>query len=152
MSATKQPVWKYLANLGDASPLWHGGAFVMEDTTGVYPPELWIYEEETRTRSTILLEPVIPCPDMPGQYSDNRFHPKHPAWWSDELESVASFQGMEIAELADMLTSDEPIERAVGYQRLAEYFGTYEFDQYPDKFTSEEEAAGWIESVDASLV
>lgn len=35
-----QPVWEYITNLGDASPVDHGGAFVYRDKTGVYGVEL----------------------------------------------------------------------------------------------------------------
>jgi hypothetical protein len=34
-----QPVWQFVANLGDASPIDHGGYFVFKDKTGVYPCE-----------------------------------------------------------------------------------------------------------------
>lgn len=36
---TNQPVWKLLANLGDVNPVDHGGLFVYQDLTGVYPEE-----------------------------------------------------------------------------------------------------------------
>ena len=35
-----QTVWKFVTNLGDASPLDYGGLFVYIDETGVYPPEM----------------------------------------------------------------------------------------------------------------
>jgi len=148
---TIQPTWKYLANLGDANPLEYGGAFVMQDTTGVYPPELWLYDEETRKRSIVLLEPVKPCPDLPGEYGDNQFHPNYPAWWSNKLASVADTLGMEVDELAESLCAEDAVERAAGYQALISHFGAFEFDQYPFKLTRKE-ARAWIESIDASLV
>lgn len=37
--STPQPVWKFIANLGDANPIDHGGYFVYIDETGVYAPE-----------------------------------------------------------------------------------------------------------------
>lgn len=47
---SKQPVWKYLANLGDVNYLDYGGYFIFEDETGVYSPEgeyLDVWEDET---------------------------------------------------------------------------------------------------------
>jgi len=148
---TNQPVWKYLGNLGDATPLDYGGALVMEDTTGVYPPELWIYDADTRERSTVILEPVKPCPELPNQYGDNKFHPNHPAWWSDKLASIAETAGMVPEELAELLCSMESMERAHGYQVLIAHHGVFEFDQYPLKLTRKE-AGEWLESISKSLV
>jgi hypothetical protein len=37
---SNQPIWKLVANLGDASPLEYGGKFLYVDTTGVYSPEV----------------------------------------------------------------------------------------------------------------
>ena len=149
--STNQPIWKYLANLGDATPLDYGGAFLLQDETGVYPPELWIYDADTRERSTVLLEPVKPCPDLPGDYGDNRFHPNHPAWWSKGLESIAATSGMAKDELAELLCSDEPQERAEGYLAIVAHHGVFEFDQYPYKYTRKE-ARAWMESINPDLV
>jgi hypothetical protein len=148
---TRQPVWKFAGNLGDATPLDHGGAFVLVDETGVYDPEIHLSNADTRERSFLVLEPVHECPNVPGQYGDNKFHPDFPAWWSDKLASVAECFGMEKGDLAEILLSKDPMERAAGYQTLVGYFGPYEFDQYPIKLTRKE-ARKWIASIDASLV
>lgn len=42
---TKQPEWKLVAQLGDASPIDYGGYFIYEDATGVYQPEAEILQE-----------------------------------------------------------------------------------------------------------
>lgn len=39
MPATKQPVWEFIYNLGDANPLDFDGYFIYRDKTGVYPEE-----------------------------------------------------------------------------------------------------------------
>lgn len=39
-----QPDWKFFDNLGDASPIDHGGLFVFTDATGVYAPEVEVLE------------------------------------------------------------------------------------------------------------
>jgi hypothetical protein len=44
---TNQPSWKCICNLGDATPLEYGGAFLMIDETGVYDPELVVWDEPT---------------------------------------------------------------------------------------------------------
>lgn len=44
---TNQPKWHCVANLGDVNPLEYGGAFVLIDATGVYPPELHVWDEPT---------------------------------------------------------------------------------------------------------
>ena len=44
---TNQPSWKVIANLGDATPLEYGGAFLLVDETGVYCPELIVWDEPT---------------------------------------------------------------------------------------------------------
>lgn len=46
MPPTQQPVWEFLANLGDRNPLEYGGYFVYEDKTGVYPAEAVLLEPE----------------------------------------------------------------------------------------------------------
>ena len=42
-----QPIWKFVANLGDADPITYGGFFVFTDETGVYAPEAELLEEPT---------------------------------------------------------------------------------------------------------
>jgi hypothetical protein len=44
MSATAQPVWKYLANYGDVTFLDYGGYFVFQDETGKYGVECELLE------------------------------------------------------------------------------------------------------------
>lgn len=48
---TGQPEWKFVQNLGDASPLEHGGMFLYHDTTGQYPDELEKLEMTKATAS-----------------------------------------------------------------------------------------------------
>jgi hypothetical protein len=53
----RQPIWEYIDNLGDASPLDYGGLFLYHDTTGVYG-----YELEK------LVEPCDEAPEVPYDY------------------------------------------------------------------------------------
>lgn len=39
-----QPEWKFVAQLGDANPIDHGGKFLFVDETNVYDPELEVLE------------------------------------------------------------------------------------------------------------
>jgi len=75
---TNQPSWHCIANLGDATPEDHGGAFVLVDKRGIYTPELWLCEPGERDGSgaqwsTILLEQLTPCPSAKENLGDNRF-------------------------------------------------------------------------------
>lgn len=43
--STKQPDWKFIANLGDTHPITYGGYFIFIDETGVYPPKAELLQE-----------------------------------------------------------------------------------------------------------
>lgn len=141
-----QPNWTKIENLGDVNPVEYGGFIVLKDTTGVYSPEVVVMEsldslEEPITVSRICLEKCYPIGE--GQVSDNKFHKADPAWFSDELESVASLMGITVKELISNLTSNDEIERANGYYCLVGYFGTFAFDQYPREMSYEEATEFW---------
>lgn len=140
---SNQPAWHCIANLGDVTPADHGGDFLLIDRRGVYTPELWHYEPDTRQLSTILLEMCFRCPEIHGALSDNRFHVNSPAWFGkpDELASIAATSGLSKFELVEMLVSLSPVERAHGYLAIACHHGFYEFDQYPDDYTEAEAEA-----------
>lgn len=136
---TKQPIWRYLGNLGDVHPLDHGGAFVYVDATGVYDPELVLFDEcDTGKRTTVSRIVCTPCRVTDGILSDNKFHPLHPAWFAKDLPNVAKTYGMPADELTSLLCSDEPLDLAQGYQMMADYFGRLNFDGYPDKMSRTE--------------
>lgn len=140
---TNQPAWHCIANLGDATPAEYGGDFLLIDRRGVYTPELWHYDPETRQLSAVLLERCTRCPEIPGALSDNRFHVNTPAWFGkpEDLASIAGTSGLSEFELAEMLVSPCPIERAQGYLAIAGHHGFYEFDQYPNDYTEEDAQA-----------
>lgn len=131
-----QPRWSLVANLGDVSPIEHGGAFVFVDTTGEHAPELEIWEEIEADGgapalvqvSRITLEPHT---YQNGALSDNPYHPDKPTWYARDLSGVASCVGMTTKELRGLLCSEDPIERANGYRALIDYFSLDNFDQYP---------------------
>lgn len=143
---TQQPTWEPVANLGDANPIDNGGFFVLRDTTGVYPPEAVSLEPSGRgwIAYRITLDPVTLTD---GVLSDNRFHPLHPVWWSDRLQSIASTVGRTPADLtADFLSSD-PLQRAEAYRALLYSFGGGEFDSDHLWFEDRAEVEAYVEQL-----
>jgi hypothetical protein len=138
---SKQPIWKLVAQLGDADPIEHGGYFIYEDTTGVYPPEaahLIAPEDDDGTwiEYRFILEP---CTWIDGILSDNKFHPGHAAWFAENIESVASCSGQpEVSAFISSLTGDSITDRAWAWRAIGEYHGFENLDSYPNSFTREE--------------
>lgn len=136
-----QPSWHCVANNGDASPLEHGGEFVMVDRRGNYEAELWIWDPDKLTMATVVLERCFPVfrkgQDPPyfdkSALGTNRFHPHKPEWFGDveNLESVAGYIGSRFDDLVGALGSNSPIHRAHGYKALVSYHGIENFDSYP---------------------
>lgn len=147
-----QPTWKFVANLGDATPLVHGGLFVYVDETGVYPPEMerveLLCDDTAWEVRRVVLEP---CTYINGVLSDNSFHPDRAAWFADELESVASCMGYTASDLALQFCSPDPLERAQAWRAVLDYFGWDNGDSYPLELSADEVAnryAGTGECVD----
>jgi hypothetical protein len=135
---TQQPIWKLVAQLGDVNPVDYGGCFVYTDETGVYAPEMEILESpddddapEGWTVYRVMLEP---CTYQDGVLSDNKYHPTYPVWFADKIADVARSCGIDELNLLAQFTSPDAIERAWAYRAVGEYFGFYEFDQYPLTF------------------
>lgn len=114
-----QPVWKFIQNLGDASPLEYGGLFVYIDETGVYAPECTVIECDDAAANEIQScgdceDDSAPCErhkslvcwreyrvtldrctltaNEDGTYflSDNQFHPLQAAWFATPEEYRAT--------------------------------------------------------------
>lgn len=122
-----QPKWKLVANVGDSNPFEDGGQFVFKDVTGKYSPELLIIEplhipgyENIAQTSRIVLNP---CTYIDGVLSDNKFHPDHPAWFADKLDSIASTCGYPREYLINLLTSQDLAYRAIGYHLIYLSYG-----------------------------
>lgn len=147
---TRQPSWKFVDNLGDATPLDYGGYFVYVDTTGVYGPEAELLEEpeggNVYTVRRILLERCkqVEAGDrvllVPFKYDDTWPHPveSYDEWFSSDLREVADCVGMPVAELRDMLCSDDPLKRADAYRAIGDYHGWDNLDEYPLILTEDE--------------
>lgn len=125
---TQQPEWKCVAQIGDATPLEYGGFWVFVDKTGVYPPEAECYEPDEGVASRIILED---CTYIDGVLSDNKFHPEHPVWFADKITELAEFSGLDVTDLIGLFTSGDPVDRAIAWRVVGEYFGWFELDQYP---------------------
>lgn len=127
---TKQPDWKFIANIGDADPAVEGGVFVYEDTTGVYAPEAEVLSPRHNQRSWEIHRIVLDkCTFIDGVLSDNKFHPDKPAWFADEIERVIDTCGC--PKIIEWLCGEDIVDRARAYQSLWEYFGLENFDSYP---------------------
>lgn len=139
---TNQPVWEYVGNLGDNSPIDHGGFFVFRDKTGVYEAEAEIYDPEERKVWRFTLEQQVKYPEglvalcwvknplriKSGEPPEGRANGE---WWFDSIDSVCLFCDVERGDFIDRICSDDPLERARAYRDLVHYHGEEEFDQYP---------------------
>jgi hypothetical protein len=130
-----QPAWKLVAQLGDADPISYGGYFVYEDATGVHPPEAELLEspddDDAPEGWTVYRFPLERCTFIDGVLSDNSYHPECPAWFADDLNSVASCMGLDVQALRDDLCSADPIRLAEAYRAIGEYHGFINMDEYP---------------------
>lgn len=142
-----QPKWKFVGNIGDASPLDYGGFFVYVDETGVYPPEAEVVElddESDDPHYTVYRFVLDKCTYIDGVLSDNKYHPEHPAWWASPenrkqerpqdttyLSNICSCCDIETDELIRMFCSDDPLELASAYRYVAECHGYHELDHEP---------------------
>ena len=120
---TNQPKFKCIANLGDATPWEYGGAFVLVDETGVYTPELRVFEEPVGNKYEERVILLDRCTFVNGILSDNEFHPEHPAWFADCVPDLARYIGVEEDQLYAQFCSDDPIERAWAYLTVVHYHG-----------------------------
>ena len=131
--------WRLVANLGDVNPIDHGGFFVFVNTDPDYDPEVEVLEVdgedwEDERKWTVYRFSIERCTYIDGVLSDNSFHPDHPAWFADDIESIAKSSGETAEELIGRLCSEDPVERALGYREIYGYWGGGNFDQDPLEF------------------
>ena len=151
---TRQPTWKLIRNLGDKNPFDHGGYFIYQDETGVYPEEgeyLVEPEEEggvyTIYRFTVDKLKVVVHEEthisylVSDQYESGWSHPLHryDEWFHEDLHKVAEVHGLDYKDLRDLFCSDDPLMRAEGYRAIGDYHGFLNLDAYPLTFTDREE-------------
>ncbi len=147
--------YKFIANLGDVNFLEHGGFLVYQSETDPLDVRCVVIETEEDESSPILeygfsADLCFRC-ENGIDVSDNEFHKNHPAWFSKDLESVASYCGIEKSDLVESLFSEDPIARSIAYREIASYFGTHEFDQYPINHTQAEAEERFTEELKTKL-
>lgn len=139
---TGQPVWRLIANLGDADPFSYGGYFVYRDETGVFPEfaELLVVDDEGEEDSTYTIYrfDIDPLKMVNGYLVSSHWEPSWPhpletydEWFHEDLKSVADYVGSTKEALERALTSRDPLERAQAYRAVGEYHGWDNFDSDP---------------------
>lgn len=151
-----QPVWKFIAQLGDANPIDHGGQFLFVDETDVYDPQLEVLEliegdedDEYNENDELVHEgnmkwethrfSLPKCTYQNGVLSENKYHPEHPAWFADGISSVANCVGADVDELISHLCGDDIQARARAYMDIAGHWGINNFDDYPIDYDNRRE-------------
>lgn len=147
---SKQPEWKLIANLGDASAdygdLSYGAFYIYEDVTGVYPPEAEyiIAPDDDHGKWYVYRFILEPCTYINGVLSDNPYHPETSAWFAPSAaEQAARPQDSNLAHLCKsmdttesefiaLITSADPLARAAAWRMVGEYEG---FDNFDEAFT-----------------
>ena len=138
---TRQPKYRFAANIGDMNP-FESGRLLCVDATGVYPPRLVVFDFAGDNKSAYVSH--IDCERCtmlgvaPSTLSDNHFRADKPAWFADKVADAAECVGVTEMSLACDLCGMDVVKRAIAYDALINYFGTYEFDQYPVKMTRAE--------------
>lgn len=135
-----QPQWKTVCNVGDVNPVDYSGGIVQVDETGVYAPECtWIEAGESEDDPVTVYQFILePCTFINGILSDNRFHPQHPVWFQDSLQTFADNFGESLDWIVEKFTSDDPAERAFAWLEVAQHWGFHELDSYPLTMTPDE--------------
>lgn len=140
-----QPIWRCIAQLGDASPTEYGGHWVFIDETGVYPPEAEVlFVDEEGDRPNIAYRyPLEKCYWNDGVLSDNKYHKDHPAWFADDLDMVSRCMDEDHDNMIDSLCNDgqtdrEVCNRANAYHSIGSYHGFENFDGYPLQLSQQE--------------
>ena len=144
---TLQPSFWCVANIGDADPLNHGGAFVLVDRRGNYCPELYILEPIGEddcgypTSWELHIVQMEQCTydrkwDGKPLLSDNRYHPTFRTWFASEkdLASLASYVGTSVENLCFCFTGTL-LERATAWKAVFDYHGPQDA---PDTLTKRE--------------
>lgn len=138
-----QPNWKQVCST-DTSRL-------LVDTTGVYPPEMEIAQEDEGAKRfyvyRVVLDPVKKVGKylVPAGYTESWTHPVHSynEWYAKDLASVARSCGTTKAKLVAALCSDEPQDRAWAYDCIGGHHGFDNFDSDPLVLTERELNMRW---------
>ena len=118
---TKQPNWEFVAQLGDANPILHGGYFIYRDLTKVYAGEGEYVEPYKEVDNEIISWRI-------WRFSLDKGYDE---WFNRDISGLASFGGQTPAELREAFCSDNIIERARAYELVGKYHGFLNLDGYP---------------------
>jgi hypothetical protein len=146
----RQSEWIYRGNLGDASPVDHGGYFLYQDLTGVYgfeaerlepvsdeadPNPKWVVHRVCLNQCK-LVDGVL----VSANYDSSWPHPLHSyeEWFARDLDKIAETTGTTETELVGALCSDEGPRRAWAYQCIEDYHGWGNLDPEPRFLTRSE--------------
>lgn len=142
-----QPIWRCIAQLGDASPTEYDGHWVFIDETGVYPPEAEVLfvDEEGERPAYAYRYPLEKCYWNDGVLSDNKYHKDHPAWFADDLDRVSGYADWDHDNMIDALCGDDPLLCARAYYDIGTYHGFDNLDQYPLVLTQQEVEARYAD-------
>lgn len=141
---TKQPVWKFIDNLGDVSPVEYGGYFIFIDETGVYPPEAEYWDAEDNRLYRFSLDQLhdldghlIPL-SIAEKNQEDLPYPKdeYNEWFDDDIDNIAETLDITPAELREMFCSDDVLKRAWAYREVGMYWGFENLDSYPLRLTT----------------
>jgi hypothetical protein len=140
---TNQPSWTCVANLGDNTPLEYGGAFLLVDETGVYDPELAVWDEPTEDdRYEVYRFSVERLYKV--EHEDRLYYvhkgirdgfeagtlpypiDRYEEWFQDDLDDIDA-----PGALLCMLLDEDPRANAAAYLSIAGHFGMENFDSDP---------------------
>ena len=142
---TNQPEWEFITNLGDVSPLDHGGLFLYKDKTGVYEPELercepiengkFLIHRVSLERYKRLDKYLVSI-----AYNDSWPNPapQYQPWFKDRLQEIDESRDCYEEEIIEELCSDDPKKLASAYEAIYNYLGWDNGDSYPLTITREE--------------
>lgn len=158
-----QPVWRCVANLGDADPLVYGGCFVFVDETGENEPQMervFPADECGGEKHDIYRVRLDKCTLIDWILSDNKFYPDKAAWFAPSVAQIALHpQDSKLADVCKwcdvtevvMLAnfcSDNPIDRAIAYREIYEFHGWANGGGYPLSLATEECVARYADILD----
>lgn len=132
-SWNNQPKWKCIANLGDRNPVEHGGVFVYIDLTGVYCPEMEIWQpSDTKDEGNVYRVLLGECSlsKTHGTLSDNQYHSDWNAWFTEEgsVKHLADFTDQSEESLKRQFVGSV-IERANAWLVVFQYYGPQDSEE-----------------------
>lgn len=124
---------KYYGIIGDQSPIEHWGGIVYDQGYGPQVTYFQSYDDDKVSIYTFNVEDDVVA-DLD---------------WAD-WAGVASFSGMDVAELKKYGRSKNLLARAQVYETVAGYHGFGELDPYPEETTIAKAERQWGRAVDAA--